>query len=333
MSGQDVPQLELAQVLGQLPQRTCPDLIVGTNTADDAGVYRISDELALVQTIDIFPPVVDDPFDYGDTGRPACPDAAGLDGGDVICVMNAVGFPVDKLPHATLAEILKGGAQAVADAGAYVVGGHTWTDSRVIYGMSVTGKVHPDRVFTLDSAQAGDKLLLTKPLGVGSITNAVKPGKVDAAVLEAAVNSMKKLNLAASKVMREYDVHACTDITGFGLLGHLSNMIKESKVGAEIDSKGISLLPGALDLADAGLCSPMSFKNYRFLKDMLELDSDIPKPLVDVLLDAETSGGLLISVAANDTCALLDELLSAGHNASLVGRITKKYASPAITVR
>src|SRR5579884_2005196 len=235
----------LAQVLRPLARMSHPDLLVGLQTSDDAAVYRLSPEQALIETVDFFPPVVDDPFTYGAIAAANSMSDVYAMGGDVLFALNIAAFPAD-LPPAILTAIFEGGASKVAEAGGVIAGGHTVTDDEPKYGLSVTGTVHPDRILTKAGAQIGDRVFLTKPLGTGVITTAIKNQVASPADAEAAIRSMLTLNRAASVAARRAGVNACTDITGFGLLGHATEVAIKSGVGLHVSAAAIPLLPGAL---------------------------------------------------------------------------------------
>jgi selenide,water dikinase len=327
-----MPLEELSQVLRLLPSVTDPNVLVGTNTADDAGVYRLTDDLALVQTVDVFPPVIDDAFDYGYiVGANSCSDCWAM-GAKAICVMNVIGFPISKLDGEVLANILQGGAQAMVDSGVAIVGGHTWTAETIIYGMSVSGTVHPDRIVQVGGARPGDRLIITKPLGTGTITNAVKPGLAAPDVLAAAVASMKKLNKRASELMLKFGVTACTDVTGFGFVGHLLNIVKNSAMSVEVETARVPLLPGALQLSKDGLSSGMCFKNYRYMKADTDIAESVPMELSDLLFDSETSGGLLIAVPDGAAQELLAALSESCHECAMIGRFSEPVTSPRVVL-
>ncbi|MFA4986125.1 MAG: selenide, water dikinase SelD [Candidatus Brocadiia bacterium] len=317
---------DLAQVLGGLPQFVHPDLLVGTNTIDDAAIYRIAADKAIVLTVDLFPPVIDDPFDYGYiVGANSLSDVWAM-GGTPIAALNIISFPMGKLDGSVLSQILLGGSQAIKDASALIVGGHSWYDDKIAYGMAITGIVHPDKVVTTAGAKPGQTLILTKPLGCGTITNCVKPGWADADVIASAVSSMKKLNRRAGELMVEFGASACTDVTGFGLFGHLGNITKESGISAEIFSAQVPLVRGAFELAEKGYCTAMSFKNFKFLRDRIDISKALSPTLVDLLFDAETSGGLLIVIDPSRADGLLKQLIADGHTAAVIGTTSERSA-------
>jgi selenide,water dikinase len=288
----------LAQVLQPLTIRTHPDLIVGLQTSDDAAVFRVSEDRAVVQTIDFFTPIVDDPYTYGSVAAANSMSDIYAMGGDVQFALNVVAFP-DDLDPSVLSEVLRGGSDKVAEAGAVIAGGHTVTDPEPKYGLSVTGFIHPDRIWRKAGAKVGDALFLTKPIGTGIVTTALKYGRASADHIAATVASMQTLNKAASEAARELPISACTDITGFGLLGHAFEMADRSDVRLCIVPSRVPLLPGALDYARAGEIPGGLGRNRQYFEHAgVELDSKIDPALVQVLFDPQTSGGLLFAIPA-----------------------------------
>jgi len=298
------------------------DLIVGLEGGDDAAVYRISREQAIIQTVDFFPPVVDDPYDYGAIAAANAMSDVYAMGGEVLLALNIAAFPAT-LPVEVINEILRGGADKVAEAGGVVAGGHTLTDEEPKYGLCVTGIVHPDSVITKAGAQVGDSLILTKPLGVGLITTALKAQEADPEHIEGAVKSMLRLNRAAAQAMQEVGVNACTDITGFALLGHAWEMAERSKVGLKISVSALPVLPGALDYAARGFIPGGLVRNRHYIleNDRAVLPEGLSEEMIDLLFCPETSGGLLISVPP-DRLTLLQELLTQrGEEHWLIGEV------------
>lgn len=286
----------LAQVLCHLPKFSDPNLLVGFDTSDDAAVYKVNEELALIQTVDIFPPVVDDPYEYGKIAAANSLSDVYAMGGRPKLAMNVFCFPED-LAKEHLQAILQGGYEKVAEADAMVVGGHTIKDPVPKYGLSVTGFVHPDKVLKNNAAPAGDVLILTKALGSGILTTADRGGILTPAEHKAAVDSMEFLNKYAALVMeKEPIIHACTDVTGFGLLGHCYEMAAGSGQSFFIDSKKIPALPGALDYASMGIVPANAYKNRGYLDGLVSISDSVPENVSDLLFDPQTSGGLLIAV-------------------------------------
>jgi selenide,water dikinase len=312
-------------VLRHLPAPTDPNLLVGINTADDAGVYRLSDELALVQTVDFFTPIVDDPYAFGAIAvANALSDVYAM-GGRPITALNLLAYPVARLDSEIVAEILHGGADKFREAGVTVVGGHTIDDVEPKYGAAVTGLIHPDRIVTNAAARPGDALVLTKPIGTGIISTALKAGEAADEVVAAAIESMARLNAAAGAAMMEIGVDAATDITGFGLLGHLGEMVAACGHGAELRAAAVPLLPGTLDLLAKGYLPGGSRRNLQSLEGRLWFAEGLPEHLPLLLADAQTSGGLLIAVPEGRLEALHDALAARSVPAAIIGRITAEH--------
>lgn len=281
---------------------------MGLSPRDDAAVYRLSDDLALVQTVDVFTPVVDDPYQYGAISvANALSDIYAM-GARPLLALNIVGFPRSKLPLDVLGEILRGGAAKAQEAGVLIVGGHSIDDPEPKYGLAVTGTVHPQHIITKAGGRAGDALLLTKPLGIGVITTGIKQGKTPPDVAAAAIRVMGVLNRAAADAMVEVGVHACTDVTGFGLLGHLHELATASGVAARVRSGAIPLLPEARTLARQGAVAGGTARNFEFLEDKVEFAAAVDEEMRLLLADAQTSGGLLIAVAPDRRPALEEAL-------------------------
>jgi len=303
-------------VLHSLPPFHHPNLIVGTETSDDAGVFRLRDDLAIVNTVDFFTPIVDDPYTFGQIAAANALSDVYAMGGEPTTALNIVGFPKGRLDLAILTDIIRGGSERVRAAGAVVIGGHSIIDEELKYGMAVTGVIHPDRVIRNSGVQPDDVLVLTKPLGTGIVTTALKRRKASAASVRAAVQSMVRLNDTASAVMRALPVHACSDVTGFGLLGHGFEMASGSGVTIVLESRALPLLPGARRLARQGFLTGGCRRNRDYLQNKTSVDAAIPAELVEVALDPQTSGGLLIAVAADHADALVAELRARGIDAA-----------------
>ena len=320
----------LAQVLRPLqnmflPERY-PDLLVGLAVSDDAAVYRITDQVAVIQTLDFFPPVVDDPYEYGAIAAANAMSDVYAMGGEVVLALNISTFPPD-LPPAILAEILRGGADKVAEAGGVVAGGHTVDDKEPKYGMSVMGLIHPDRVLTKAGARPGDVLLLTKPLGVGIITTVLKAGVADPAHVAPAIESMKRLNRHAAQLIQspgvQGAVHACTDITGFALLGHGYEMADKSGVQLCFHLDHLPFLDGALEYADQWLFPAGTCNNESAYQHSVTFDPGIAEEVQQLLYTPETSGGLLVAVAPEAAEALLSLFAEAEHPCWVVGKVVE----------
>jgi selenide,water dikinase len=297
-----------------------PDLLVGTETSDDAGVYRLGPDTALVSTVDFFTPIVDEPAVFGAIAAANALSDVYAMGGRPLIALNIACFPQSGLDLEILADILAGGAAKAAEAGVLVVGGHTVADDEIKYGMAVTGVVHPERITRNRGARPGDRLILTKRLGTGIITTAAKHDRASVAALEVAIASMTALNAAAAEVMGRYPVHACTDVSGFSLLGHGYEMASASGVTLRFAAAVLPVLSEARALAAAGELTGGCTRNRRYLADKVGVDPALPADLVEVAFDPQTSGGLLIAVAAEHAVRLLDDLRAAGvESAALVG--------------
>ena len=284
-----------------------PDLLVGLETSDDAAVYVTPGGTALVQTVDFFTPVVDDPYDWGRIAAANALSDVYAMGGTPITALQLVGWPRDTLPFVLLEEVIAGGAAVMEAAGCTIVGGHSIDDPEPKYGFAVTGLVEPDRLVTNAGAQPGDSLVLTKPLGTGIIATAIKNQKADTAVAGQAVEIMAALNEGASRAMTSVGVNAATDITGFGLLGHLTEMLEAAGLAAELSVSAVPLIDGVLDLAGQGILPGGSKRNLESVADSVDF-GDIPVHIRNVLADAQTSGGLLISVHPDRVDYLLEAL-------------------------
>jgi selenide,water dikinase len=312
---------DLAHILRQLPRDDHPDVIVGTDTSDDAGVFRLRPDLAIVNTVDFFTPIVDDPYVFGQIAAANALSDVYAMGADPVTALNIVGFPRGRLDIEVLGEILKGGAERARAAGAVVIGGHTIIDEELKYGMAVTGVVHPDRVLRNIGVVAGDLVVLTKPLGTGIVTTALKRRKASPASVRAAIASMVSLNKEASHIARRFPVHACSDVTGFGLLGHATEMAMGSGVTLLLDSSALPLLPGARRLGEAGLITGGCHRNRAYLADKVVVGRSVRAGPAEVAFDPQTSGGLLIALPAKAAGRLIIKLRAAGvAAASLVGR-------------
>ncbi|HEY3552296.1 MAG TPA: selenide, water dikinase SelD [Solirubrobacterales bacterium] len=295
---------ELREIRAGLPTFSDPSLLVGLDPADDAAVYKLSDELALVQTLDFFTPIVDDPREFGRIAATNALSDIYAMGARPVLALNIVAFSLEQLGGEILAEILAGGAEVAAAAGVAIGGGHSIDDPEPKYGMTVSGVVHPDELLTAAGAQPGDDLYLTKPVGGGVITTAAKRGIAEPQWVEAAVGAMTTLNAEAAKAARAAGAHALTDVTGFGLLGHLHEMCEASGVGAEIDAVAVPALPGALELAASGKAEAGgSRRNAEDAERFTTWGDEVPPERRALLTDAMTSGGLLAAVPAGTEMA------------------------------
>jgi cysteine desulfurase len=313
---------ELEKVLAQLPRPTDPAVLVGVETADDAAVYRISDEVAIVQTVDFFTPVVDDPYHFGAISAANSLSDIYAMGARPLFGLNIVGFPSNRLPMSILERILQGAADKAAEAGISIIGGHTVDDTEPKYGLAVTGIVHPDRVVTNAAARPGDGLILTKPIGLGIVTTAIKRGLADDALVERAITVMSALNREAAEAMIEVGVSACTDVTGFGLLGHLHEMTSGSGVDVELYAEAVPVLPEVWSLAGADLVPGGSRNNLAHVAPHVDWEAGISEVQKLVLADAQTSGGLLIAVPQERLGALMDALRVRKVEAAIIGRFS-----------
>lgn len=303
-----------------MPRNTDPNLLVGADEFDDAGVYKLDASTAIVQTLDFFPPLVDDAYTFGRIAAANSLSDLYAMGAKPLTALNIVGFPDKDLPIELLGDILRGGAERVTAAGAVIVGGHSVRDTEIKYGLSVTGLVHPERIITNGGARVGDVLILTKPIGSGVLTTAAKADKIGQADLAEAIEVMIDLNAGACAAMLEVGVHAATDITGFGLIGHAREIADASRVTLVLDSAAVPLLEGALRLAGEGIVTRAHQSNLAYHSERI-LVKNVPETLVKVLADAQTSGGLLIAVAADNVDLLLAALRKyKTYAAAIVGR-------------
>lgn len=314
----------LFPLLERLPKGRDPLVLVGSITADDAAVYALTDEIALVTTTDFFTPIVDDPYDFGAIAAANALSDVYAMGGTPISALNLVGFPSDVLDVDVLGRILEGGAHVAREAGIDIVGGHTIQTDEPIYGLAVTGTVHPLRIVTNARARPGDALVLTKPLGLGIVTTAAKRDEDDLGAIGEAIVLMKTLNRAACEAMLAARAHAATDVTGFGLLGHLRNIARASHVGATIWVDHVPILAAARSYVARGIAPGGTHANWRFLSAHVDFADDVAKEELLLLSDAQTSGGLLIAVPPERVEALISELESRRTAAAhVVGEITE----------
>jgi selenide,water dikinase len=321
-------------VLADLRQQSHPDLLVGLGRSDDAAVYRITDEVAIIETVDFFPPIVDDPYLFGAIAAANAMSDVYAMGGDVLFALNVAGFPRE-FPTHLVATIFRGGADKVAEAGGVIAGGHTVVDVEPKYGLCVTGRVHPARLLLKGGLQPGQRLFLSKPLGTGVVATAAKADACRPEVLEAAVASMLRLNRGAAEVAQEAGARGATDITGFGLLGHAAEMVEAAGAGLAFRAKDLPLLAGALGLAEQGHWSGGMRRNRRHLEQTLGLRgrlsiaASVPEPLLGLLFESETSGGLLFGVAPERGPDVLDGFRRRGEACWEVGEVV---AEPGLIV-
>ena len=329
-----MPPGALMQVLHQFRHRGDKDLLVGPDKCDDAGVYRVTPDKAVILSIDFFPPIVDDPATFGRIAAANALSDIYAMGGEPKLAMNVVCFPED-LPVSVLNEIIAGSMEKLDEAGVIVVGGHSIIDHEIKFGLSVTGFVHPDKVITNSGARPEDQLILTKPIGTGVVASALKAGRAAPDIAAPALSSMETLNKEASRAMVEVEgsVNACTDITGFGLVGHAMEVAKASSVNMVIEADKVALLPGALELVKDKKNRPKNIKaNMDFVEPDIEISSGIGPERRMLLFDPQTSGGLLISVPEAGAGPLLEALARAGVEASIIGNVIGQGDGPAIRV-
>ena len=312
----------LSRILEKLPRgEKDPNLLVGYDSRDDAAVYRVTEDLALVQTVDFFSPMVDDPYTFGQIAAANALSDVYAMGGEVKTALNLVCFP-ENMDLNVLGEILRGGAEKVAEAGGILAGGHSIADSGVKYGLSVTGLVDPRHLYANDAGQPGDKLLLTKALGVGLLCTANRVGEAAPEHMAAAIRSMTTLNKTAAEISRRYTVHAATDVTGFSFLGHLHEMMG-GKLSCKINARAVPVLPGAEKAADDFLYTAAGQRNRNHTGPFVRFEG-VPFAMEEVLFDPQTSGGLLLAVDPAEASALEKELQSAGLPAKIVGEIVPR---------
>jgi selenide, water dikinase len=298
---------------------------MGIERAEDAGVFKLTEKLAIIQTLDFFTPIVDDPYDFGQIAVTNSLSDVYAKGGIPLTAMNIVCFPIKKMDIAILHEILKGGLIKMREAGVVLVGGHSVDDEELKYGLSVTGTIRPNKVVMNNSAKPGDQLILTKKLGTGIISTGIKAGEVKKTVIKKVTQSMTTLNKVASETMMSVGIHACTDITGFGFLGHAAEMLEDTDNGMVIDSSVVPYFPEARVLAEEGLLPGGLQRNRDYRKKMVKISPSVPEYLADILFDPQTSGGLLIAVAKTKASRLLKAMYDAGVlDAAIVGEVVDK---------
>ncbi len=301
-----------------------PNLIVGTDACDDAGVYRLNDETAIIQTVDFFTPIVDDPYRFGQiTAANALSDVYAM-GGKPLLAMNIVAFPLGDMDKSVLSDILRGGLEKITEAGALLVGGHSIEDKELKYGLAVTGLVHPDKVLLNSGAQSGDELLLTKPLGTGILSTAIKGGLAGEELEKVITEQMITLNKIAGEAMADFSINACTDITGFGLIGHLYEMAHAAQVAISVNSSAVPLLAETQHYAEMGIIPEGAYKNKKFYEKWVTNNLTKGDPLEMVLYDPQTSGGLLIAAPPAEIRKLEDKIGSKSNlECAVVGTVTK----------
>ena len=320
-----ISQEDLKKALSGLPRIFDPNVLVSSETCDDAGVYKLDDDHALVQSVDVFTPVVDDPYLFGEIAAANSVSDIYAMGGKPLTALSIIGFPVDKLSHRVMNKMMQGGIDKLREAGTVVLGGHSIKNKEIMFGFAVTGLVHPGRIITNDKAKPGDVLILTKPLGTGTISFAAQVGKAKAAWLKEIGRSMSALNRKASEIMVETGVRAATDVTGFGLLGHLSEMAVQSGVTAEVYADAVPLFEGVLYCLRKQIISGAVERNREYASKFVERNKDVKEELETALYDPQTSGGLLMCVGAKKAEAVLKKLKGAGlERAAVIGRIVER---------
>ncbi len=317
------PQV-LEKVLEEIPVMENENVLVGSGTHDDAAVYRLDEHTAIVKTVDFFTPIVDDPFWFGAIAAANALSDIYAMGAEALFALNIVGFPSNKLPMEVLRDILLGAREKCAEAGIPILGGHTIDDEDPKFGLVVTGRIHPDKILSNSGARPGDVLIFTKPLGTGIITSGIKQGKVSDELKERVIRQMATLNKTAAETMRSFNVHSVTDVTGFGLLGHLSEMTRGSQVQAEIRYDDVPVLPGVEELVDQNVVPAGTRNNLDYTAPWTHYADHITQKQKLILNDAQTSGGLLIALAEKENQALQEALSRAGVENWIIGKITLK---------
>ena len=318
-----LPPEVLFDAVDRLPKNSDPNLLVGCGTGDDAGAYRLTDEIALIETTDFFPPICSDPFEFGQIAAANALSDVYAMGGRVLSAMNLVMFPASGIPFEALHEIIRGGQEKVEEAGGNLVGGHTIADYPPKYGLAVTGTVHPERLITNANATPGQVLILTKPLGTGTLVAGQRLGRASAADYRRALDSMKQLNRTAAEIMQEFNIRTATDVTGFGLLGHALNIAKASNISLEIETSLIPALPGALELLDEGCIPGACYRNLDHVEAATDFTAGLSYPRKMLSLDPQTSGGLLMCAPPEATDSILAELHQRGCPfAAVIGQTT-----------
>ena len=317
----------LARVLEKIPKTPDPNLLVGFDASDDAAVYRLTDELAIVQTLDFFPPMVEDPYIFGQIAAANALSDIYAMGGQVKTALNIVCFP-EAMDLNVLGKILLGGSEKVREAGGVLAGGHSIADADVKYGLSVTGVIHPDRIRTNIGSHVGDALILTKPLGVGIVCTASRLGEASDSAMELAIRSMTTLNRWAAEIAGKYRIHGCTDVTGFGFRGHLCEMLGDN-LGAEIDVSRIPFIPECPGYVEEFYLTAAAERNRNHVQDKVKFEG-VSFAMEEILYDPQTSGGLLFSIAPEDADQALEEIKALGLPCGIVGRITERGEKAAV---
>jgi selenide, water dikinase len=306
-----------------LPLISDPNLLTGYEHAEDAGVYKLSDDMALVQTVDFFTPTVDDPYTFGQIAATNAINDIYAMGGKPLTAMNIVCFPIKTMDKSVLREVLRGGLSKMREAGVLLVGGHSVEDNEIKYGLSVTGLIHPDKILYNRGAKPGDKLILTKPLGTGIVSTAIKADAAGPQLIQKATACMTELNKKASELMlSQRDIHSCTDITGFGFFGHACEMIEGESIGLRIDSSAIPIFAGIQDLVESGYIPGGLYRNRNFRMAQIEKAPSCPDWIYDVCFDPQTAGGLFFSLPAIHAHSLVEKMRAAGlADAAVIGDV------------
>lgn len=317
-----------------MPLISDPNLLTGFEHAEDAGVYQLSADLALVQTVDFFTPIVDDPFTFGQIAVTNALNDVYAMGGKPITAMNIVCFPIKTMDKNILREVLRGGLDKMREAGVLLVGGHSVEDNELKYGLAVTGVIHPDKVLFNRGAKPGDCLILTKPLGTGIVSTAIKVGEVNPDLMKMATSCMTRLNKRTSEIMiAAGDIHSCTDITGFGFLGHASEMIEGENVGLRINSSAVPVFAGVQELVETGFVPGGLYRNKDFRIKQVQKEESCPDWLFDILFDPQTAGGLFFSLPRNKGNTLIKKLHDAGvTDAAIVGEVVTEHAGKIVVI-
>lgn len=328
-----MPPGYLEQILQDLPAVDHPDLLVGKETSDDAGVIRVREDLALIQTLDFFTPMVNAPRDFGRIAAANALSDVYAMGGTPLTAMNIVCFPKDDQPVEVLKDILQGGLEVIHESGALLVGGHSVDDTEIKYGLSVTGTIHPDQVMTNSGCKVGDHLVLTKPIGTGILTTAIKGRFISPEVEKEVIGWMTRLNRDAARIMQEVGCNGCTDITGFGLLGHVLEMAVGSQTVIELSVSKIPIIETVLEMAGMGMVPVGSFENRKYCEKSVVVESEIDPIIMDILADAQTSGGLLIAVSEEKIENLQRKLADDNVPNADIGRVVAPSESGRILIR
>lgn len=319
--------------MARLPVKSHPDLLVGMESSDDAGVYRINENTAIIQSLDFFTPIVDSPYDFGRIAAANALSDIYAMGGQPVTAMNIVCFPADDLPETVLKQTLEGGLAKINESGALLVGGHSVDDAEFKYGLSVTGIVHPEKILTNCGAKTGDILILTKPLGLGVLATAVKGGIADEAALEKMVETSAQLNRKAAEICCRFSPTACTDITGFGLAGHIFEMARAGKKQISLDAKSVPVIPKALEYGAMGMFPAGAYTNKNHFSDEVQIDGSLDDILADLMFDPQTSGGLAVALDPGQVEECLSVMRNAGIDAAIIGEISGHDSCGQVLIR